>query len=190
VSEKVFAYTTGTPTLGPDGKFQVPLSKVAQNRQMAEDEIDLDSGFLMVPAAVPDEIKCPKCGESPCQCTTPQLCPKCKQSPCQCTTPAVCPKCGQSPCECETPPVVCPKCGKAACLCPKVRTNIRITFSASRDDVFKSFPAVANLADKSDGGKITVTIEGQCVAGYDANWMRNAVQEPLDEANIDGMEIQ
>jgi hypothetical protein len=48
VGEKVFAYTTGTPTLGPDGKFQVPLSKVAQNRQMTEDEIDLDSGFIWV----------------------------------------------------------------------------------------------------------------------------------------------
>src|SRR5207253_11115252 len=28
VSEGVFGYTTGTPTVGPDGKFQVPLSKV------------------------------------------------------------------------------------------------------------------------------------------------------------------
>ncbi len=53
VSEGVFAYTTGTPTLGPDGKFQVPLAKVAQNRVMTEDEVDLDGGFLMVRAAVP-----------------------------------------------------------------------------------------------------------------------------------------
>jgi hypothetical protein len=60
---------------------------------------------------------------------------------------------------------------------------------ASRDDVFKSFPAVGNLADKSDGGKINITIEGQSAAGYDPNWLRNAVQEPLDEANIDGMEM-
>jgi hypothetical protein len=55
--------------------------------------------------------------------------------------------------------------------------------------VFKSFPAIANLADKSDGGKIKIIVEGQCAAGFDANWLRNAVQEPLDEANIDGMEI-
>jgi hypothetical protein len=179
VSEELFAFTTGAPALGADGRFQVPLSKVAQNRAMTEDEIDLDGGFLMVPAAVPVEIK------------LPATCPKCGRSPCQCTTqPAVCPKCGQSPCECETPPLLCPKCGKAVCACPKVRTSIRIAFPASRDDVFKSFPAVANLADRSDGGKIKITIEGQCTAGYDLSWLRNAVQEPLDEADIDGMEIQ
>jgi hypothetical protein len=61
---------------------------------------------------------------------------------------------------------------------------------ASRDAVFKAFPAIANLADKSDGGEIKITVEGQCAAGYDPNWLRNAVQEPLDEADIDGMEIQ
>ena len=55
--------------------------------------------------------------------------------------------------------------------------------------MFKSFQAVANLADKSDGGKIKITFDGQCAAGYDPNWLRNAVLEPLDEANIDGMEI-
>src|SRR3989442_4941473 len=38
VSKAEFAYTSGTPTLGPDGKFQVPLHKVAQNRTMTEDE--------------------------------------------------------------------------------------------------------------------------------------------------------
>jgi hypothetical protein len=175
VSEGLFAYTTGTPTLGADGRFQVPLSKVAQNRMMTEDEIDLDGGFLMVPAAIPVE--------------TPPTCPKCGKSPCQCT-PTPCPKCGKSPCECGTPPLVCPKCGKAPCVCSKARTNIRIAFAASRDDVFKSFPAVANLADHSDGGQIKITIEGQRATGYDPSWLRNAVQEPLDEADIDGMEIQ
>jgi hypothetical protein len=177
VNDGDFAYTTGTPALGADGKFQVPLSKVAQHRTMTEDEIDLDAGFLIVPSAVPVETTttvCPKCGKSPCQCATP---------------PGVCLKCGKLPCQCETPPLVCPKCGKAVCVCPKVRTSIRIAFPASRDDVFKSFPAVANLADKSDGGKIQITIEGQAAPGYDPNWLRNAVQEPLDEANIDGMEI-
>jgi hypothetical protein len=33
-------------------------------------------------------------------------------------------------------------------------------------------------------------VEGQAGAGYDANWLRNAVQEPLDEANIDGMQVE
>ena len=153
--------------------------KVAQNCTLAEDEIDLDIGFLMVPAAVPVEAPpppktCPTCGKSPCECATP---------------PAVCPRCGRSPCECQSPPVACPKCGKSVCTCQKVRTSIRIAFPASRDDVFKSFQAIANLADKSDDGKIKIVVEGECAAGYDPSWLRNAVQEPLDEANIEGMEI-
>jgi hypothetical protein len=67
---------------------------------------------------------------------------------------------------------------------------VRIKFTANRDQVFKSFSAIANLADKSDQGKITIAIEGQAASGYDANWLRNAVQEPLDEVDIDGMQIQ
>jgi hypothetical protein len=46
------------------------------------------------------------------------------------------------------------------------------------------------LADKSDNGKINVVVQGQAAAGYDPNWLRNAVEEPLDEANIDGMRIE
>ena len=72
---------------------------------------------------------------------------------------------------------------------PAVRTSVRISFPATREQVFKSFPAIANLADKSDGGKISIVVEGQAGAGYDGNWLRNAVQEPLDEANIDGLRL-
>jgi hypothetical protein len=164
VSKGEFAYTSGTPTMGPDGKFQVPLSKVAQNRTTTEDEIDLAGGFLMMPAAVP---VAPPGPVDPGVVVPPE------------------------PIDGPTPPTTTggPKPtggGGGATVC----TSIRITFPASRDDVFKSFPAIANLADKSDAGKIKITIEGQCAAGYDANWLRNAVEEPLDEANIDGMEIQ
>ena len=56
--------------------------------------------------------------------------------------------------------------------------------------MFKSFQAIANLADRSDGGKINIVVEGLAGAEYDANWLRNAVQEPLDEANIDGMQME
>ena len=71
-----------------------------------------------------------------------------------------------------------------------MRNSVRIRFPATRDQVFKSFQAIANLADKSDGGKITIQIDGAAAAGYDPNWLRNAVQEPLDEANIEGMKIE
>ena len=62
------------------------------------------------------------------------------------------------------------------------RTIFAIKFRATRDEVFKAFPAIANLADKSDEGKLTIQIEASNAAGYDPTWLRNAVEEPLDEA--------
>ncbi len=163
VAEGKFAYTTGSPALGPDGKYQVALDKVALNRPMSEDEVDLENGFLMVPAAVP--VPAPTAGPGP----TP-------------SGPGPTPP-GPEPVPPGPGPT--PAGPKSA-----VRTNIRISFPATRDLVFKSFQAIANLADKSDDGKIHVVVEAQASDGYDPNWLRNAVEEPLDEANIDGMKIE
>jgi hypothetical protein len=66
---------------------------------------------------------------------------------------------------------------------------VRISFAATRDQVFKSFGAIANLADKSDGGTVSIRVEGLAEGGFDPNWLRNAVREPLDEANIDWLQI-
>ena len=52
--ESFFGYYSGTtPTLGADGKYQVPPDRVPFNKPVSEDEIDLESGFLMMPLAVP-----------------------------------------------------------------------------------------------------------------------------------------
>lgn len=54
VEKGYFSYVAGAvPVLGPDGKYQVPPEKVRVGRVVAEDEIDLDSGFLMMPTAIP-----------------------------------------------------------------------------------------------------------------------------------------
>jgi len=44
---------------------------------------------------------------------------------------------------------------------------------------------VASLADKSDGGKVTIEIGGTSEQGYDPSWFRNAIEEPLDEADVE-----
>jgi len=165
VSESIFGYCSGSPTLGADGKYQVAVSKVAFGRSMTEDEVDLDNGFIIAPSAVPIPEPAPTGGGGTGG----------EPGPVEPTPPT-----GGPPPSGGTPP---------AGGTPVTRTSVRITFPASRDDVFKAFPAIANLADKSDSGKLRVTIDGQSSAGYDANWLRNAVQEPLDEANIDGLEI-
>jgi len=131
----------------------------------------------MMPEAVPTPkaMVCPKCGKDPCECVTP---------------PLPCPVCGKYPCECTQPPPQCPKCGKYPCICKGGRTVIRVNYRASRDQVFKSFASIANLADKSDDGKITIRIEGTAEAGYDPVWLRNAVEEPLDEADVEELKIE
>src|SRR5204863_6848018 len=49
-----FGYYSGSgPVLGSDGKFQVPAARVRLNTAVTEDEIDLDSGFLIMPGGVP-----------------------------------------------------------------------------------------------------------------------------------------
>ena len=147
------AYTTGSPALGPDGKYQVALEKVAMNPPMSEDKVDLENGFLMMPAAVP--VPAPTAGPSP---TPPGPTP---------------PGPGPVPLGPRPTPTG-PK--------PTVKTIIRISFA--------SFPAIANLADKSNDGKINVVVQGQTAAVYDPNWLRNAVEEPLDEANVEGMKME
>jgi hypothetical protein len=55
VEDSVFGYTAGSvPALGPDGKYQLSLDKVRFGPpQVSDDEIDLDSGFLIMPSAIP-----------------------------------------------------------------------------------------------------------------------------------------
>lgn len=165
VREGKLAYTSGTvPTLGPDGKFQASREKAALGRAIADDEIDLDTGFIMLPSAVP-------------AAATP-------------ATQTGGSGGGQEPEDggrggsaggsgggpgggVKVPPVS----GK--------RTVVELVFDATRDQLYKTFPALANLADKADGGKVTLRIEACSAAGFDPAWLRNAVEEPLDEADIE-----
>jgi hypothetical protein len=176
VAEGMFAYTRGTPSLGADGKYQVALAKVAIQRPMSEDEVDLDSGFLMMPEAapVPPAAAAPTGGGEPSTGGVP--------GPSGGTTTM--PPPGGATTGGTLPA------GAGTGAAPKVRTSVRIAFPASRKEVFKSFEAIANLADKSEGGKVQISIVGRSPDGYDPNWLRNAVQEPLDEADIEGLQME
>lgn len=52
----------------------------------------------------------------------------------------------------------------------------------TRQQLYASFNAIANLADKA--GSIEVTVEAVNAEGFDPVWLRNAVLEPLDEADV------
>jgi len=160
VSESMFGYTTGTPSLGPDGKYAVSLSKVSFGRTMSEDEIDLDSGFVMMPAAIP----------------LPETAPVSDDS-----QPAPLAPDGQPSVTYDTTGPVKPLPARAD---GDTQGAVEIRFAASRDQVLKSFSAIANLADKSDGGKVRITVQATSAEGYDPAWYRNAVKEPLEAADI------
>jgi hypothetical protein len=53
------------PALGSDAKYQVPLVRVRFNTAVRDDEIDMDSGFIMMPQAVPVPAPLPVTGGEP-----------------------------------------------------------------------------------------------------------------------------
>ena len=167
VSEGCFAYTSGgSPVLGADGKFQVSRDRVILGKPIAEDEVDFDSGFLMMLAAVPEAPAVQPSGTGPV--ATGSVIPPGVDQPW--TGVGAGPGTGPA----TTGPEVAGR-----------KNRIAMTFEATREQVFKAFPAIANLADKSDGAKVRITIEGSSANGYDPSWLRNAVDEPLEEADIE-----
>lgn len=165
INESLFAYCIGAaPDLGRDGKFQVNPDKIVFGKTIAEDEVDLDSGFLMIPSAVP--------AISPAEPGIPETGTE-GQSP---KTDSDADIQEWSKVGGTTAP---PSAGE-----PTRLNRISFTIKAKRDELFRAFPAIANLADKSDDGKVIVKIEGTASGGYDPSWLRNAVEEPLDEADI------
>jgi len=166
VRDEVFGYFSGTlPTLGPDGKYQVSRDKIAFGCQMADDEVDLDSGFLIAPAAIPAPPVPSEPGGVPAGEVPGGEVPEGGEQPQR--APGSAPVGGGTPSG-EEP-----------------QRTVRLKFEATRDQVFKAFPAIANLADKSEGSKVLIVVTGTNEAGYDAAWLRNAVDEPLEEADIE-----
>jgi hypothetical protein len=162
VAEGLFGYVSGKlPELGADGQFMVDRDKVVFQHALSDDEVDFESGFLMVASAIPsppardDE-------EDPVDPPDPD---------------------DSDP---DDPDLDDPDPVDSDTDMDKPRRRVSLRFQASRDQVFGAFPAIANLADKSDGGKITISIEAESSSGFDEAWFRNAVQEPLDEIDIDG----
>lgn len=60
--------------------------------------------------------------------------------------------------------------------------SVHLEFNANRTQLFQAWNAVANLAEKA--GTVKVEVEAQSEKGFDPNWLRNAVFEPLEEADL------
>ena len=53
----------------------------------------------------------------------------------------------------------------------------------NRQQLFKCFNALGNLAEKT--GELSLKIETQTKEGIDASWLKNAVEEPIEEASVE-----
>jgi hypothetical protein len=161
IQDGFFGYYSGsTPTLGSDGKYQVPLARVRFNTPVGEDEIDLESGFLMMPQAVP---------VTPVTTTEPR-------------------ETGITPgtLGSEPPLVLTPPAGgvggavSAAGGAPQ--KSVELSFSADRNQLFSAWNAIANLADLA--GKVNVTVRADSTEGFDKSKLQNGVLEPLRESDL------
>ena len=160
VETGLFGYTTGRPTLGGDGCYQLDRSRVAFERTVADDEIDLDSGFLMVPAALPakpvERADTAAEGEQRSEPTAhPERANEVRDS------------------------VVFgdPKLPAAA-----NEREIALSFTADRDSLFHAWNALANLADLA--GKVSINATATTEGAVDKGRLENGVLEPLRELGL------
>jgi hypothetical protein len=160
-----FGYISGPkPVAGPDGKFQVVHAKVRFKMVVADDEIDLDSGFLILPQAIPlpptgsaPAAGAPGSGESSAigVVTTSDI----GGAP-GATIPG------------QTIPLAKPATDKV----------VNLLFTVDRNGLFTAWNAIANLADLA--GKVQVTIHAESEKGFDKAKLQNGVMEPLREADL------
>jgi Protein of unknown function (DUF499) len=156
-----FGYISGPkPVTGQDSKFQVVPAKVRFKAVIAEDEIDLESGFLMLPQAIPAPVTgsepvtgVPGGGE---------------------TVPT-----GVPPTEGTDVPLP----GQAAPVAkPATDKVVELVFAADRNGLFTAWNAIANLADLA--GKVSLTVRAESEKGFDKAKLENGVMEPLREADL------
>jgi Protein of unknown function (DUF499) len=161
VKEKFFGYVAGAaPALGADGRYQVAAKNVRFDTEIAEDEIDLDGGFVMIPEAIPQPSPSPVPG-------TPGL----PQPP----TPGPTPGGGGFQEPLPYPPDGTP---------PPQASTVQFSFDADRNKLYTAWQALANLADLC--GKLTVSVKGEAPQNLDKSKLENGVYEPLREANLIG----
>ena len=155
----LFGYTTGRPSLGDDRRYLLDRSRVAFERRVADDEIDLDSGFLIVPAALPEEPEPAKTvpGTDAGGADTPQ--------------PQGTDNIGEGN---ETTYVPRPLVEEAR--------EVTFSFTADRDALFTAWHALANLADLV--GKVSVSAKGASMTPIDKHKLENGVLEPLRELGL------
>jgi hypothetical protein len=157
VREGVFGYVGQAHRVrDAEGQYQVKREHVALERILTTDEINLDDGFLVLP----DAIEVPAPPPAPVEPT--EVAPQPDQP--------VPPEPGD---DIAPPP-------QPTRLAPN---SVQLSMRLNRQQIYQSFNAISNLAEKA--GTIRMTVEAETAEGFDPVWLRNAVLEPLEEADVE-----
>ena len=158
VDKGLFGYTIGRPRLGEDGRYQIDRQRLAFERSVADDEIDLDSGFLIAPAAMPskpvthgEKTTGDGAGHSDTSGDDDSAgTPGTEDQPDQ------------------------PQ--------PTGSREIALSFVADPKSVYGAWNALANLADLA--GTVSISATATPAVGYDKAKLENGVLEPLRELGL------
>ncbi len=159
VQTGLFGYATGRPKLGDDGRYQLDWSRVAFERSVADDEIDLDSGFLIIPKALPAKPVEPTGTTSGGEPGA--------DGPANTGT-------GDGGETTGTDDVVPPAGGD--------EREVAFSFVADRNALYAAWNAIANLADVA--GEVSISAKAKPKSGFDKSKLENGVLEPLRELGL------
>ena len=154
VETGLFGYVTGRPPLGDDGRYRIDRSRVAFERSVDDDEIDLDSGFLVVPTALP---------EKPVDTFDGDRWPEPAED-----------AGSENEIRDDTGP------GNPVVPAATEKDEIALSFTADRDALYGAWNALANLADLA--GKVSVSAKAE--GALDKGKLENSVLEPLRELGL------
>ena len=159
VQTGLFGYATGRPNVGDDGRYQLDWSRIAFERSVDDDEVDLDSGFLIVPTALPEKPVEPSSTTS-------------KGDPGTDDTGTT----GGGSEDRET--------SDTGDVSPVIEDEHEVAFSfiAGRNDLYAAWNALANLADVA--GEVSISARAKPKSGFDKSKLENGVLEPLRELGL------
>ncbi|MCX7974610.1 MAG: hypothetical protein N3B16_08925, partial [Candidatus Aminicenantes bacterium] len=156
--EGLFAYAMKNQIKEKGGKYWVSSRDAILRKTIVLDEIDMDNGIILLPECVTAE----EAGQPPSISPPGGLQP-----------PAGGPSVGVA----EAPISPPPRPGQPV-------ESVIIEMILTKALLYKTFNILGLLADKAGDKKIKVRVEGTNLAGVDPTWIRNAIIEPLSEANI------
>ena len=157
VETGLFGYATGRPQLGGDGRYKIDRTRIAFERSVADDEIDLDSGFLIVPSALPEQPAEPG-GQASIGTEASGGSGESAEG-------------GGASATSESPQPA-----------PTHSRDIVLSFTVDQSNVYAAWNAVANLADVAE--RVTISAKATPPSGHDKAKIENGVLEPLRELGL------